>query len=68
MDFLLEIDPYGTIRTNDFVGAYAGVTGHVAAGIRDAHIGTIIADRMIGSLGRGRSQFLQKFLTRNGSH
>jgi hypothetical protein len=65
MDLFLEIDPYGTIRTNDFVAAYAGVTGHVAAGIRDTQVGTIVSDGMIRSLDRG--QFLQKFLTRNGS-
>ena len=66
VDFFLQIDTYGTVRADDFVGTNTCVSGHIAARVRDANISRIVADGVMGSLNSRGNQCTQKLLVRCG--
>src|ERR1700741_4614939 len=62
MNFFLKINTYGPVRADHFVGTKTCVGGQIAARIRDANIGWIVADGVVGSLDSGRDQRPQELL------
>ena len=64
VDFSLQIDTHGPVRTDDLVCTHAGIGRNVSARIRDADVGGNVSDRMMGALDRSRNQAVQEFLMR----
>jgi len=50
VNFLLQVDPDGSVSADDFVRADSSVGGDVAAGIGDANVSAVIANRMVRAL------------------
>jgi len=64
VDFFLEVDAERAVGADDFVRADARVGGDVTVGIRDADVGGIVADDVIGAFNGGGGEFLEEGLFR----
>ena len=69
MHLFLKVDSHDAIRTNDFIGADTGIGGHIPTGIRNAHVRSVVANCMVGSLDSGSDESAKKVLLsdRDGS-
>src|SRR5258708_39754013 len=67
VDFLLQIDAYGPVRANNFVGTDAGAGGNVAVAGRDCNIRSVIADGGVGPFDCRCVQSTEKSLIRLAS-
>src|ERR1700689_173078 len=56
MDFLLEIDAYSPIASNNFAGTDPGVGGNITARIGNADVGGNIANRVVSPLNGSGNQ------------
>ena len=59
MHFFLQIDADGAISANHLVGANAGCSRHISAGISQTNVGWVIANGMLGAF-KGCSSKLAK--------
>ena len=50
VNFFLKIDADGAVSANDLVGADASAGSNVAAGVRDADVGGVVTDDVMGAL------------------
>ena len=50
VNFFLKIDADGAVSANDLVGADASARSNVAAGVRDADVGGVVTDDVMGAL------------------
>lgn len=64
MDFFLKVDSHCAVRTNDLIGAYAGVFGNIAAGIRNANVGGVVTHGVLRSFFCGGDQLSEELLAR----
>jgi hypothetical protein len=58
MDFFLQIDANGSIRTEHLIGAHSGGNWHVAARVGNSNVRAIVANDVMSSLyGSGHEAF-----------
>jgi len=58
MDFFLQIDAHGSIRTDHLIGAHSGGCRDVAARVGNSNVRAIVANDVMGSLyGSGHEAF-----------
>src|SRR5258708_18144080 len=50
MDFFLQIDANGSIRTDHLIGAHSGGNWHVAARVGNSNVRSIVANDVMSSL------------------
>jgi hypothetical protein len=61
VNFLLQVHSRAAVGADNFVRAYAGVRGHIAAGIRNADVSGFVTNNVVSALDRCSNQVLQKF-------
>lgn len=61
MNFFLQINSHTPIRADDLIRAYTRVCRHISARVRNAHVGRIVTDNVVGTLEGGGNQALREF-------
>jgi hypothetical protein len=60
VNFFLKIDADGAVSANDLIGADAIARSNVAAGVRDADVGGVVTDDVLGALDGCRDQAIDE--------
>jgi hypothetical protein len=60
VNLLLQIDPDGAVRANDFVSTYTGICRNVAVWVWNSDVGRVIPNGTVRALYGGVDQLLKK--------
>ena len=63
VNLFLQIDSDGTVDANYFISADTGVSGHIAARIRNADIRRFVTNSMVSALNRRSNKSLSQCST-----
>jgi hypothetical protein len=64
MNFFLKINAHYPVRADDLIGTHSGVGGHIATPVRNANIGGIVTDGVVGTFNGRVDQRTQELLVR----